>query len=482
MPDRVLMEYTDKKTGEKQNLWVLTSEVKKAQAGNENGSAVIVPKARVRVRSPWNTQVVREFSGYDVPENIQRMVERGENRSGWTADLLGASDSLETTTPKFAEGANVARYHVGQAIKMLPAWLSSRLPGGGGVLGLLGRGSAQFGAEVLGDVAGRAVAQEKQDPASSVVTGGVSALGNMAADVVSGVPNRIAAEVYGMSGVGNVKPGVKDPLMPEKLLAKQLPVTKETLAELDNAQQAHNAAARQLINQSTNTVSTKRFGDRLRSWLTIQKRSNLLSKQGQAAVQTMQKVLHERVGGNTRVSPLVGPTGQPINVQVPWSDFSAVQIDEVRRIAHNEIRSLKSAQRAQRSRTAAAEEKAWEEIYDESLRALNDIDPEIGAIRRRERDIIDQRDAVSNALVQGKTGTLFNAAFRLLGGPSKMSKAAIVLSNPALPDRIRTVPALTESLIRLGYWVDQNGRIHAENPLRATYRKAGVSPDQGVPR
>lgn len=477
MADRVLVEYTDKK-GTTQNLWVLTGEVATAKknAAEQGGSVTVVPKARVRVRTPWNTQVVREYTGATVPENIRQMIESGGDRSGWSADLLSQADSAETTTPGFQEGTNIARYHAGQLIKAIPDWTSRALPGGGGIWGLLGRGATQFTASTLGDVAGRAVAGEKQDPASSMMTGAVLAGGNMAFDAASQIPGRIAEGTYAMSGVGNVKPGVKNPRMPAQLMKKNLPVTMESLTQLENAVTAYGDAAKQLIDNSTATTGSQRFGDRLKSWITIQKRSNVLSKSGEAALQRMMKTLNDRLGGGTRVSPILSPSGQPIVQNVPWSDLTASAVDEIRQIAENESRALRVNKAGQKSKTVAAEMKAWDDLYKEAIRTLNEMDPEIGRLRREQRLIIDQRDAVSNALVQGKTGTLFNAAFRLLGGPGMTSKAGLALANPALPDRIRTVPALSANLIRLGYYLDSQGRIQRANPLGQTYQQLQVKP------
>lgn len=364
--------------------------------------------ANVRLRTPGGQE--RDVNGVSAGRLIASgasIVEPGDEQQG--AGVAGAlGRSLQTAAATIPPNA---------------ANMAPMLVPGSGWGPALGRTAAAFGSGMAADAASKGVMGEPQDVGESAMMGGINAAIQVPIEGLGALPGALKEPLM-KAAFGNAKPDV-----PELALKRKQQVTTAGLRSRAARVRAEVGAGNKLVEDSKATFSYKPLAAVLRSRIGSAARGDVLGNESE-------KKLHEGLWWLMRkIGDPSGGAGRPL---------VAKEIDEIRLWADNIAKGLREGRAKEGVSTASPVEETYKALSDRATQMLRSKIPGLREARQAASESIELRRATHRALTrsQGRPTTVLGALMHIGSSPRALSRTALRLNDPMLPDAIRTVPRL----------------------------------------
>lgn len=265
--------------------------------------------------------------------------------------------------------------------------------------------------------------------------GGAGALGQGAPTMLTGQAGRLAPAVEKMA-IGNAAPGAEEMMLKHSIPASNKGVKMaQAMAEkvMQVRQQVLDAAEKRGWG-----VGFKSLRSAVRSTAQKYKDADLLTTEGEAALQRAEKVLMEKVGRGPVVGQkmvpsskgvIFGPTGQAMTsrpIYGPPAKLTPTRLEQIKEFAQKEAKSLYEARKNMKDVRPSSLEKAYEAIAAEAQAALERI-PGVKKANQTYQELVMAKEAAFNAAKRSTGYRAIAAAVPLTAGAGH----ALVTGNPA---------------------------------------------------
>lgn len=424
---KVFMQFDDGTSG-----WVPARNV---LAAKRDGGKI----ANIRMRSPYGQE--RDINGASAGRMLDmgaEVVEPGNEQQG-----RGVLPAMGRATQTAVAGIP------GAAAQMAPMMI----PGNGwGAVGK--RLLTAFGAGTAADASSRAIMGEQQDPLGSATMGGLNAAWQAPFEAASAVIPHLPRQ-FMKSAFGNSRPGVEDIALNRKQV-----VSNEGRADRAAEIKADTHSADYMVASSKAKFDWTLLDKVMKAKVGAAKAGDAISSAAEEALTKAREHLAAKYGPQKPVGATVETSwDQPYRSNYQGKDYwrnyepeqpmrfrakklSAQEMDDVRAFADDQVRTLREARAGDKTSKPGAMESAYLDLSNAATRFLRDAIPKLKETRMRVSEDITLNKAVGAALKRAsqKPTNPMAAIMHLGQSPEGLSRAAINLSNPAIPGAMRNVP------------------------------------------